>query len=173
MSIITSHHCFFKGNVIVEAQRKGEKMISKILSDPIYAPSYEFQKQHDAYMELMEKCKETFMKDDIYVSIDDTELPLHQNNKVILDIIQTTLEFTRLLCMADSLCQDRYIRIRTRNLQNKIFIKIQYSNPSILDSKFDSLEKNIARKVEYACGYFKHHIENESGMIKIALPFPK
>ncbi len=145
-------------------------MISKLVASQDYAPNYDFQKSHDPYMELMEKCKESFIEDGIFVSVDTSELPIHKDNKAVLDIIQAALELTRLECIDASMQEDRFIRIRTRNLQNKTFIKIQYSNGSLLSPKYDSLEKTITRKVEYARGYFKHQIENDAGVVKIALP---
>lgn len=152
-------------------QRKGGTyMISKILSNPMYEPQYKFKRSNGPFLDMIDEFKDELVDDKIWLSVDESELPEIQNNKTILDIIELALQLAKKLCVDSTLQQDRFIRVRTRNLQNKTFIRIQYSTSKNRSVNYDTLAKNIERKVEYAGGYFRHHYEEDVGNIKIALP---
>lgn len=151
--------------------KEDDPVISKALPNNVYEPQYNFPQKNE-FMKLLENVKEDMNQNGIYFSIEDIEIKELRNNHQILDIVKLGLELAEKLCIESTLRQDRFIRIRARILQKKLFIKIQYSlsNSKFPSTKYDSIELSIARKVEYTGGYFKHQTNQDAGDIKIALP---
>lgn len=108
--------------------------------------------------------------DCIWVSSDVQELQTEDFGNWLCQIVGMALDTARQNCIETTSPRGRYIRIRSRYLQEQMLIKIQYSCEECMIRGFD---KNIARLrtlVEGLDGYLKLQLDDAVGNIKIAIP---
>ena len=118
----------------------------------------------------LEKFKQKANDDDVWVSIDADELLQNNRSSRLHDIIELALETARNGCIESSDPKERYIKIRSRNTQNQIFVKILYSCENQKRQYLDVKLRNIGSEIEKMNGYLRHQLNRSEGVIKIAIP---
>ena len=107
--------------------------------------------------------------DSIWVSVDAQELTENRLGNEFCKIISMALDTAKATCILVGPPNDRFIRFRSREVQNQALIKIQYScegAPPGSDRELADLKSRIAK----AGGYLKYQIDEDVGGINIAIP---
>lgn len=108
--------------------------------------------------------------DDIWISAEVRDLKENRLGERLCQIVSMALDTARHNCIETTSPKGRYIRIRSREMQQQMLIKIQFSCEDRMIREFD---KNIVRMrdlIESYDGYLKIQLDGDVGNIKIAIP---
>ena len=108
--------------------------------------------------------------DDIWISAEVRDLKENRLGERLCQIVSMALDTARHNCIETTSPKGRYIRIRSREMQQQMLIKIQFSCEDRVIREFD---KNIVRMrdlIESYDGYLKIQLDGDVGNIKIAIP---
>ena len=107
--------------------------------------------------------------DSIWVSVDAQELTENRLGNEFCKIISMALDKAKMICIQDVPPKERFIKFRSREIQNQTLIKIQYSS----EGAPPGMEKemtDLMRRVNRVGGYLKYQIESDVSDINIAIP---
>ena len=108
--------------------------------------------------------------DDIGISAEVRDLKENRLGERLCQIVSMALDTARHNCIETTSPKGRYIRIRSREMQQQMLFKIQFSCEDRMIREFD---KNIVRMrdlIESYDGYLKIQLDGDVGNIKIAIP---
>lgn len=108
--------------------------------------------------------------DDIWISAEVRDLKENRLGERLCQIVSMALDTARHNCIETTSPKGRYIRIRSREMQQQMLLKIQFSCEDRMIREFD---KNIVRMrdlIESYDGYLKIQLDGDVGNIKIAIP---
>lgn len=108
--------------------------------------------------------------DDIWISAEVRDLKENRLGERLCQIVSMALDTARHNCIETTSPKGRYIRIRSREMQQQMLFKIQFSCEDRMIREFD---KNIVRMrdlIESYDGYLKIQLDGDVGNIKIAIP---
>ena len=108
--------------------------------------------------------------DDIWISAEVRDLKENRLGERLCQIVNMALDTARHNCIETTSPKGRYIRIRSREMQQQMLFKIQFSCEDRMIREFD---KNIVRMrdlIESYDGYLKIQLDGDVGNIKIAIP---
>lgn len=148
-------------------------MVSKLRKAGIEEP----EKKHTVHYTRNEELNELLnyfvdqgRAENIWFSIEAEDLFGSSRQSLIKDTIYMTLTQATRCCIKTTTPRNRYIKLRCRAVQNKIFIKILYSCEERQILYVDNLFLAQKEAVERVGGYMKQELENDVGVIKIAIP---
>ena len=119
---------------------------------------------------LLRRFVEKAGEDQIWVSKSVKDLYDPTKGNQLCKILEMALEIARKNCIASNLPRERTIQIHSRNIQHRIFVKIQYSCHDHFLEDMDPKIARLQKLVESAEGYFNMQLENDNVDIKIAFP---
>ena len=108
--------------------------------------------------------------DDIWISAEVRDLKENRLGERLCQIVSMALDTARHNCIETTSPKGRYIRIRSREMQQQMLFKIQFSCEDRMIREFD---KNIVRMrdlIESYDGYLKIQLDGDVGNIKIEIP---
>lgn len=84
--------------------------------------------------------------------------------------LELALGVAKANCIETTPPRNRFIKLRSRDVQKQIFVKIEYACENRKIKEFDKHIVKLHELVEKAGGYVKINLEKEFGCIKIAVP---
>ena len=108
--------------------------------------------------------------DNIWMSAEVQDLKENRLGNRLCEIVSLALDTARRNCIETTPPRGRYIKIRSREMQQQMLLKIQFSCEDRMIREFD---KNIVRMrdlIKSYDGYLKIQLDGDVGNIKIAIP---
>ena len=109
-------------------------------------------------------------EDNIWISAEVRDLKENRLGERLCQIVSMALDTARRNCIETTSPRGRYIRIRSREMQQQMLIKIQFSCEDRMIRNFDKGIVRMRELVESASGYLKIQLVEDTGNIKIAIP---
>lgn len=109
-------------------------------------------------------------EDNIWISIDAADLEMNRIGKELYELVSIALDTARENCIETTPPRGRYIKFRSRKIQQQLLIQIQFSCEDRTIRKFDKRIVRMRDIIESSDGYLKLQLIDEMGSIRIALP---
>ena len=129
-----------------------------------------FYTSYSEMNEVLDRFAAEAEADDIWISAEVRDLKENRLGERLCQIVSMALDTARHNCIETTSPKGRYIRIRSREMQQQMLLKIQFSCEDRMIREFD---KNIVRMrdlIESYDGYLKIQLDGDVGNIKIAIP---
>ena len=108
--------------------------------------------------------------DNIWMSAEVQDLKENRLGNRLCEIVSLALDTARKNCIETTPPRGRYIKIRSREMQQQMLIKIQFSCDDRIIRKFDKGIVRMRELVESSGGYLKIQLIEDAGNIRIAIP---
>lgn len=149
-------------------------MVSNLLKAEVDEPQHIDRRMRSSDNAKINKLLNDFAEqaktDGIWFSKEAEALSDSNLSIMIVDTIRIALQHARGSCIETTAPRNRFIKIRGRSIQNKLFIKILYSCEERKICYFAGDILKVKERVEDADGYMKQQLEKDVGVIKIAVP---
>ena len=109
-------------------------------------------------------------EDNIWVSAEVQDLKENRLGERLCQIVSMALDTARRNCIETTSPRGRYIRIRSREMQQQMLLKIQFSCEDRMIREFDKSIIRMRDLIESYDGYLKIQLDGDVGNIKIAIP---
>ena len=109
-------------------------------------------------------------EENIWISIDASDLEMNRMGNELYELVSIALDTARENCIETTPPRGRYIKFRSREIQQQLLIQIQFSCEDRTIRKFDKRIVRMRDIIESSNGYLKLQLIDEMGSIRIALP---
>ena len=109
-------------------------------------------------------------KENIWVSMEASDLKENRIGHLLCELVGTALDTARRNCIETTPPRGRFIKFHSREMQQQLLIKIEFSCEDREIRKFDKNIVRIREIIEATGGYLKIQLEDETGSIRIAIP---
>lgn len=106
----------------------------------------------------------------IWVSVEAADLKENRMGEQLCELVRMALDTAKENCIETTAPRGRYIRIRSREMQHQMLIRIEYSCEDRMIREFDKSIVKMREIMESVGGYFKLQLVDETGNIMIAIP---
>ena len=138
--------------------------------DPSFSRSQSYYSSDVQMNDILSEFVQNAQEDEIWVSIEASDLKMKRTNKDLYELISISLDTARENCIESTPPRGRYIKLRTREIQQQLLIQIQFSCEDRMIRKFDKRIVRMRDIVEASDGYLKIQLIDEAGSIRIAIP---
>lgn len=131
------------------------------------------EKRYTTYKEfndILNRFVNEAMLDGIWVSVAAEDITEVRLGRTFCKVMGMALETARVNCIETTSPKIRFIKIQTRAVQNKIFVKILYSCENQELREFDKSIVKMKDIIEAIGGYISLRLNKDVGVIKIAIP---
>ena len=109
-------------------------------------------------------------KSNIWVSVEAADLRENRMGHGLCELVSMALDTAKENCIDTTPPRGRYIKIRSREMQQQMLIRIQFSCEDRMIREFDKSIVRMRELLESAGGYLKIQLIDDTGNIKIAIP---
>ena len=107
---------------------------------------------------------------DIWVSVEAGDLKKNRLGQRLCELVSMALDAAKRNCIETTPPRGRFIRIRCRDMQQQMLIRIQFSCEDHMIREFDKNIVKMREWIESENGYLKIQLIDDTGNIKIAIP---
>ena len=107
---------------------------------------------------------------DIWVSVEAGDLKKNRLGQRLCELVSMALDAAKRNCIETTPPRGRFIRIRCRDMQQQMLIRIQFSCEDHMIREFDKNIIKMREWIESENGYLKIQLIDDTGNIKIAIP---
>ena len=106
----------------------------------------------------------------IWVSVEAVDLRENRMGQSLCELVRMALDTAKENCIETTPPRGRYIKIRSREMQQQMLIRIEFSCEDRMIREFDKSIVRMRELIETADGYLKIQLIDDTGNIKIAIP---
>ena len=106
----------------------------------------------------------------IWVSVEAVDLRENRMGQSLCELVRMALDTAKENCIETTPPRGRYIKIRSREMQQQMLIRIEFSCEDRMIREFDKSIVRMRELIEIAGGYLKIQLIDDTGNIKIAIP---
>ena len=106
----------------------------------------------------------------IWVSVEAVDLRENRMGQSLCELVRMALDTAKENCIETTPPRGRYIKIRSREMQQQMLIRIEFSCEDRMIREFDKSIVRMRELIETAGGYLKIQLIDDTGNIKIAIP---
>ena len=106
----------------------------------------------------------------IWVSVEAVDLRENRMGQSLGELVRMALDTAKENCIETTPPRGRYIKIRSREMQQQMLIRIEFSCEDRMIREFDKSIVRMRELIETADGYLKIQLIDDTGNIKIAIP---
>ena len=106
----------------------------------------------------------------IWVSVEAVDLRENRMGQRLCELVRMALDTAKENCIETTPPRGRYIKIRSREMQQQMLIRIEFSCEDRMIREFDKSIVRMRELIETAGGYLKIQLIDDTGNIKIAIP---
>ena len=106
----------------------------------------------------------------IWVSVEAVDLRENRMGQSLCELVRMALDTAKENCIETTPPSGRYIKIRSREMQQQMLIRIEFSCEDRMIREFDKSIVRMRELIETAGGYLKIQLIDDTGNIKIAIP---
>ena len=106
----------------------------------------------------------------IWVSVEAVDLRENRMGQSLCELVRMALDTAKENCIETTPPRGRYINIRSREMQQQMLIRIEFSCEDRMIREFDKSIVRMRELIETAGGYLKIQLIDDTGNIKIAIP---
>ena len=106
----------------------------------------------------------------IWVSVESVDLRENRMGQSLCELVRMALDTAKENCIETTPPRGRYIKIRSREMQQQMLIRIEFSCEDRMIREFDKSIVRMRELIETAGGYLKIQLIDDTGNIKIAIP---
>ena len=106
----------------------------------------------------------------IWVSVEAVDLRENRMGQSLCELVSMALDTAKENCIETTPPRGRYIKIRSREMQQQMLIRIEFSCEDRMIREFDKSIVRMRELIETAGGYLKIQLIDDTGNIKIAIP---
>ena len=106
----------------------------------------------------------------IWVSVEAVDLRENRMGQSLCELVRMALDTAKENCIETTPPRGRYIKIRSREIQQQMLIRIEFSCEDRMIREFDKSIVRMRELIETAGGYLKIQLIDDTGNIKIAIP---
>lgn len=106
----------------------------------------------------------------IWVSVEAVDLRENRMGQSLCELVRMALDTAKENCIETTPPRGRYIKIRSRKMQQQMLIRIEFSCEDRMIREFDKSIVRMRELIETAGGYLKIQLIDDTGNIKIAIP---
>ena len=105
----------------------------------------------------------------IWVSVEAVDLRENRMGQSLCELVRMALDTAKENCIETTPPRGRYIKIRSREMQQQMLIRIEFSCEDRMIREFDKSIVRMRELIETAGGYLKIQLIDNTGNIKIAI----
>ena len=109
-------------------------------------------------------------EENIWISIEACDLKENRLGHRLCELVSMALDTAKQNCIETTPPRGRYIRIQSREMQQQMLIRIQFSCEDRMIREFDKSIVRMREFIESENGYMKIQLIDDTGNIKIAIP---
>lgn len=106
----------------------------------------------------------------IWVSVEAADLKENRMGQSLCELVRMALDTAKENCIETTPPRGRYIKIRSREMQQQMLIRIEFACEDRMIREFDKSIVRMRELIEAAGGYLKIQLIDDTGNIKIAIP---
>lgn len=106
----------------------------------------------------------------IWVSVEAVDLRENRMGQSLCELVRMALDTAKENCIETTPPRGRYIKIRSREMQQQMLVRIEFSCEDRMIREFDKGIVRMRELIETAGGYLKIQLIDDTGNIKIAIP---
>ncbi len=106
----------------------------------------------------------------IWVSVEAADLKENRMGQSLCELVRMALDTAKENCIETTPPRGRYIKIRSREMQQQMLIRIEFACEDRMIREFDKSIVRMRELIETAGGYLKIQLIDDTGNIKIAIP---
>ena len=106
----------------------------------------------------------------IWVSVEAVDLRENRMGQSLCELVRMALDTAKENCIETTPPRGRYIRIRSREMQQQMLIRIEFACEDRMIREFDKDIVKMRELTESAGGYLKIRLIDDTGNIRIAIP---
>ena len=120
--------------------------------------------------EILNRFVKEAEKSNIWVSVETADLKENRMGQGLCELVRMALDTARKNCIETTPPRGRYIRIRSREMQQQMLIRIEFACEDRMIREFDKDIVKMRELTESAGGYLKIRLIDDTGNIRIAIP---
>ncbi len=120
--------------------------------------------------EVLNRFVKEATESNIWVSVEATDLKENRMGHQLCELVSMALDTAKENCIETTPPRGRYIKIRSREMQQQMLIRIQFACEDRMIREFDKSIVRMRELIESAGGYLKIQLIDDTGNIKIAIP---
>lgn len=124
----------------------------------------------DSVNNLLNKYVEKAQKQHVWISIDGAGFRDNVLGREFCRLLDIAFSQALETCIATTPPKKRYLKIRSMDAQNKVFIKILYSCEEPVMTGYDKRYHSMQDIVEAVDGYMRSQFTEDENVLKIAIP---
>ena len=129
-----------------------------------------FYTSYSEMNELLNRFVEEAEDSGIWVSVEAVDLRENRMGQSLCELVRMALDTAKENCIETTPPRGRYIKIRSREMQQQMLIRIEFSCEDRMIREFDKSIVRMRELIETAGGYLKIQLIDDTGNIKIAIP---
>lgn len=133
-------------------------------------PDHSFYTSDSDMNELLNRFVKEAEREDIWVSVEAGDLKKNRLGQRLCELVSMALDAAKRNCIETTPPRGRFIRIRCRDMQQQMLIRIQFSCEDHMIREFDKNIVKMREWIESENGYLKIQLIDDTGNIKIAIP---
>lgn len=120
--------------------------------------------------ELLNRFTEKSESLGVWVSVEGDGIREIPDPDALCEVIGLALEAAFENCCESTMPKNRYIKIRSRDVHNQVFVKVEYPCENGQLKEFGKSIIKMQKQIDSMDGYLKVCLVGESGNIRIAVP---
>ena len=145
-------------------------LTDNVLEYPLGSPHKKIYTTNEQLNEWMNSFVSEAEEDNVWVSVEMVETPEFRDEVEFEKMLQLSMDTAKANCIETTLPKNRFVKVRCRDVQHQILIKISYSCENQRIRYFDKDLAKVQRIVERVGGYMGLQLDKDVGVIKIAIP---
>ena len=131
---------------------------------------HSFYTSYSEMNELLNRFVKEAEDSGIWVSVEAVDLRENRMGQSLCELVRMALDTAKENCIETTPPRGRYIKIRSREMQQQMLIRIEFSCEDRMIREFDKSIVRMRELIETAGGYLKIQLIDDTGNIKIAIP---
>lgn len=129
-----------------------------------------FYTTEESVNELLNEYVQRAYEDQVWMSVDGAGLQKNALGNSFCELLGFALSRALETCVVTTPPKKRYLKVRSMNVQNKVFIKILYSCEEPAMAGFDRRYHRMKEMIEHTGGYMRLRFDEEENVLEIAVP---
>lgn len=135
-----------------------------------YVERMRYYTDDESVNELLNRYVRKAKMQQVWISIDGTGFRMNALGNQFCRLLDIAFSQALETCVATTPPKKRYLKIRSMDAQNKVFIKILYSCEEPVMAGFDKRYHSMQDIVEAVDGYMRSQFTEDENVLKIAIP---
>lgn len=129
-----------------------------------------FYTTEESMNKLLNEYVQRAHEEQIWVSVDGAGLRNNALGSSFCELLGFALSRALETCVVTTPPKKRYLKVRSMNAQNKVFVKILYSCEEPIMAGFDRKYHRMQEMIEHTGGYMRLRFDEDENVLEIAVP---